>query len=166
MDTETPPFGGMCRTNYSYPKGRVGHQRKQQMFELFDSVEDGKVPLFDILDRLDSQIIEGIHLRETQNQFRGQFHCKSFYCILWLPLCCRANEDTTQPCKETLQTEESVTHASKSFMIHLLPTRNVESNHVRSVLELHCEPWAEKQSFGSEWGGVWVRFWLQGQVFS
>ena len=24
--------------------------------------------------------------------------------------------------------------------MHLLPTRNVEANHVRSVIDLHCEP--------------------------
>ena len=37
-------------------------------------------------------------------------------------------------------TKDSVTHESKSFLVHLLPTRNVESNHVRSVIDLHCEP--------------------------
>lgn len=38
-----------------------------------------------------------------------------------------------------MTTKDSVTHANKSFLVHLLPTRNVESNHVRSVIELHCE---------------------------
>lgn len=61
------------------------------------TVGRSQVPLFDILDRLDSQVIEGIHLRD------------------------------------------SVTHESKSFLVHLLPTRNVESNHVRSVIDLHCD---------------------------
>ena len=38
-----------------------------------------------------------------------------------------------------MTTKDSVTHANKSFLVHLLPTRNVESNHLRSVIELHCE---------------------------
>lgn len=62
------------------------------------TVGKSQVPLFDILDRLDSQVIEGIHLRDSVTPF-------------W----------------------------SKSFLVHLLPTRNVESNHVRSVIDLHCD---------------------------
>lgn len=58
---------------------------------------DVQVPIFDVLDRLDSQVIEGIHL------------------------------------------ESSPLYSSRSFLVHLLPTRNVESNHVRSILDLHCD---------------------------
>jgi len=67
------------------------------MYGVITTVGASEVPLFDVLDRLDSQVIEGIHLKD------------------------------------------SVTHADKSFLVHLLPTRNVESNHVRSVIELHCD---------------------------
>ncbi|CAJ1416316.1 unnamed protein product [Effrenium voratum] len=67
------------------------------MFGLIMMVDAARLPLFDLLDRLDSQVIEAIHLRQ------------------------------------------SVTHRDTGFYVHLLPTRNVESNHVRSVLELHCD---------------------------
>lgn len=68
-----------------------------EMHGIIATVGRSAVPLFDLLDRLDSQVIEGLHLRD------------------------------------------SVTHISKPFFAHLLPTRNVESNHVRSVLDLHCD---------------------------
>lgn len=56
-----------------------------------------EVPLFEILDRLDRQLVEPIHMKD------------------------------------------SVTHPESAFFVHLLPTRNVEANHVRTVLELHCD---------------------------
>ncbi|CAE7167893.1 SmB [Symbiodinium pilosum] len=56
-----------------------------------------QIPLFELLDRLDSQVVEEIHL------------------------------------------PDSVTHSVSPFYVHLLPTRNVESNHVRTFFELHCD---------------------------
>eukprot|EP00434_Breviolum_minutum_P031005 symbB.v1.2.027422.t1/scaffold2729.1/size72046/2 len=55
------------------------------------------VPLFEILDRLDTQVLEPILL-------------------------------STSPI-----------FGSKQFLVHLLPTRNVESNHVRAFFDLHCD---------------------------
>ncbi|CAE7325483.1 unnamed protein product [Symbiodinium natans] len=67
------------------------------LYGLLMMVAQVEVPLFEILDRLDRQVVEPIHMKD------------------------------------------SVTHPDTAFFVHLLPTRNVESNHVRSVLELHCD---------------------------
>ncbi|CAL1133469.1 unnamed protein product [Cladocopium goreaui] len=55
------------------------------------------VPLFEVLDRLDSQVLEPIFL-----------HTSPIF-------------------------------GEQQFLVHLLPTRNVESNHVRAFFELHCD---------------------------
>ena len=88
------------------------------------------MPLFDILDRLDSQVIEGIHLKDTWEQKAKRkkgAHSSNIATVL------------RRRITKKMTTKDSVTHANKSFLVHLLPTRNVESNHVRSVIELHCE---------------------------
>ena len=37
--------------------------------------------------------------------------------------------------------ETSPIFGEQQFLVHLLPTRNVESNHVRAFFELHCAAW-------------------------
>ena len=45
--------------------------------------------------------------------------------------------------------ETSPIFGEQQFLVHLLPTRNVESNHVRAFFELHCVAWRES---GTEQG--------------
>ncbi|CAE8662615.1 unnamed protein product [Polarella glacialis] len=56
------------------------------------------VPIFDVLDRLDSDVVPKLYLREARKEF-----------------------------------------TKEHFLFHVLPTRNVESNHVRSFWDLHCD---------------------------
>ncbi|CAE7468027.1 unnamed protein product, partial [Symbiodinium pilosum] len=66
-------------------------------FGLFAVLGKTPVPLFELLDRLDSQVLEALHL------------------------------------------VDSLTHPDTPFFVHVLPTPNVESNHVRAFFELHCD---------------------------
>ncbi|CAE8656969.1 unnamed protein product [Polarella glacialis] len=56
------------------------------------------VPIFDVLDRLDSDVVPKLFLLQARTEF------------------------TTEP-----------------FVFHVLPTKNVESNHVLSFWDLHCD---------------------------
>ncbi|CAK9096291.1 unnamed protein product, partial [Durusdinium trenchii] len=67
------------------------------LYGLFTAVWQTGVPIFEILDRLDSQVLESIFLPTSQ------------------------------------------THSDAPFLVHVLPTRNVESNHVRAFFDLHCD---------------------------
>jgi len=67
------------------------------LYGLFMVLVRTPVPIFELLDRLDSQVLESIHLKD------------------------------------------SLTHPHAPFYVHVLPTPNVESNHVRSFYDLHCD---------------------------
>ena len=53
-----------------------------------------------------------------------------------------SSDSSTAKCSDMTHpaaTETSQTHSDAPFLVHVLPTRNVESNHVRAFFDLHCE---------------------------
>jgi len=82
---------------YRQTKASAGTSGLTSMYGLFTLMGQAEVPLFELLDRLDSQVLEEIYL------------------------------------------PDSVTHSASPFYVHVLPTRNVESNHVRTFFNLHCD---------------------------
>ncbi|CAE7595904.1 SmB [Symbiodinium natans] len=82
---------------YRQTKASAGTSGLTDMYGLFTLMGQAEIPVFELLDRLDSNVLEEIYL------------------------------------------PDSVTHSVSPFYVHLLPTRNVESNHVRTFFELHCD---------------------------
>ncbi|OLP92532.1 Small nuclear ribonucleoprotein-associated protein B [Symbiodinium microadriaticum] len=79
------------------PKAKMSPDPAFPQYGLFTLMGQAEVPLLELLDRLDSQVLEEIYL------------------------------------------PDSVTHSASPFYVHVLPTRNVESNHVRTFFNLHCD---------------------------
>ncbi|CAE7542747.1 SmB [Symbiodinium sp. CCMP2456] len=88
---------GFLLQAYRQTKASAGTSGLTSMYGLFTLMGQAEVPLFELLDRLDSQVLEEIYL------------------------------------------PDSVTHSASPFYVHVLPTRNVESNHVRTFFNLHCD---------------------------
>ncbi|CAE7452398.1 SmB, partial [Symbiodinium sp. CCMP2592] len=95
--TRAPGILGLGGAPSASRDASAGTSGLTSMYGLFTLMGQAEVPLFELLDRLDSQVLEEIYL------------------------------------------PDSVTHSASPFYVHVLPTRNVESNHVRTFFNLHCD---------------------------